>query len=269
MPDFETLAYEVEDGIAVITLDRPERRNALNSTMDRELPLVWRHFETDPAAQVAIVTGRGSAFCVGADLADVPRQDGEIGIEKIRWSSLHNQVWKPVIAAVNGAACGGGLHFVADSDIVIAAETATFFDSHVAVGLASVMEPICLARRMPLGAVLRMALVGAAERMTAGEALRLGMVDEVTTPDRLMDCARELAGLIKRHSPSALKHTKQAIWEAQELGLTAALRQGFRHIEAQMEHPDVQEGGQAFLERRAPRWQPYQPEPYPPEEGAP
>jgi len=75
-----------------------------------------------------------------------------------------------------------------------------------------------------------------------------------------MDRARELAGMIKRHSPSALKHTKQAIWEAQELGLSDALKAGFRHIEAHMEHPDVREGGQAFLERRAPRWQPYQPE---------
>jgi enoyl-CoA hydratase/carnithine racemase len=96
--------------------------------------------------------------------------------------------------------------------------------------------------------------------MTAAEALRLGMVDEVLTADRLMPRARELAGFIKRHSPSALKHTKQAIWEAQELGLTAALKHTFRHIEAQMQHPDVQEGGQAFLERRTPRWQPYEPD---------
>jgi enoyl-CoA hydratase/carnithine racemase len=260
MPEFETLTYDVEDGIAVLTLDRPQRHNALNAAMDRELPLAWRHFENDPRANVAIVTGRGKSFCVGADLADLPRRDGDHGIDKIRWSSLQNQVWKPVIAAINGIACGGGLHFVADSDIVLAAETATFFDSHVAVGLASVMEPICLARRMPLGAVLRLALVGGAERMTAAEALRLGMVDEVLTADRLMPRARELASLIKRHSPSALKHTKQAIWEAQELGLNAALKHTFRHIDAQMQHPDVREGGQAFLERRAPRWQPYEPD---------
>jgi E-phenylitaconyl-CoA hydratase len=258
--DFETLTYEVEDGVALLTLDRPARRNALNSVMDRELPLAWRRFEMDPAAQVAIVTGRGEAFCVGADLTDLPRQDGPPTLEGIRWSSLQNQVWKPVIAAINGMACGGGLHFVADSDIVLASDAALFFDPHVAVGLASVMEPICLARRMPLGAVLRLALVGGLERLSAADALRLGMVDELVAPDRLIDRARAIAGLIKRHSPSALRHTKQAIWEAQELGLTAALRQGWRHIEAQARHPDVREGGQAFVERRQPRWLPYQPD---------
>jgi enoyl-CoA hydratase/carnithine racemase len=261
MRDYETLSYEVEDGVAILTLDRPERFNALNSAMDRELPLAWRHFETDPSAQVAIVTGRGpKAFCVGADLADAPRQEGPSSLETIRWSSLQNQVWKPVIAAINGMVSGGGLHFVADSDIVLAADTATFFDSHVAVGLASVMEPICLARRMPLGAVLRLALLGGAERLSAADAHRLGMIDELVVPDQLMGRARALANMIKRHSPSALRHTKQAIWEAQELGLTEALRASFRHIDAQMQHPDAQEGGRAFLERRAPRWQPYRPD---------
>nr|WP_089218288.1 enoyl-CoA hydratase/isomerase family protein [Sphingomonas laterariae] len=260
MPAYETLDYAMDDGIVVITLARPERHNALNSVMDRELPLAWRRFEEDPEARVAIITGSGRAFCVGADLADLPRQDETVDIDAIRWTSLQNRVWKPVIAAVNGMACGGGLHFVADSDIVLAADHATFFDPHVAVGLASVMEPICLARRMPLGAVLRLALVGGSERLSAGEALRLGMVDEVLAPDRLMARARELAALIKRHSPSALKRSKQAIWEAQELGLTDALKQGWRHIEAQMAHPDVSEGAQAFLERRPAQWRPYEPD---------
>ena len=261
MRDYESLTYEVEDGVAILTLDRPERLNALNSAMDRELPLAWGRFEADPAARVAIVTGRGGkAFCVGADLADAPRQDGPSSLETIRWSSLQNQVWKPVIAAINGMTSGGGLHFVADSDIVLAAEHATFFDSHVAVGLASVMEPICLARRMPLGAVLRLALLGGAERLSAAEALRLGMIDEIVPLERLLPRARQLADMIKRHSPAALRHTKQAIWEAQELGLTDALKAGFRHIDAQMRHPDAAEGGRAFLERRPPRWQSYSPE---------
>ena len=257
--DFTTLNYEVCDGVAVITLQREAQRNAVNSVMSRELPAVWRRFETDAEARVAIVIGSGAkAFCTGADLADLPETDGEglYGtLASIRWTALQNRVWKPVIVAVNGMAVGGGLHFVADADIVLAAKNATFFDTHVAVGLVAGLEPVSLCRRMPLGAVLRMALVGGDERIDAAQALRLGLVDEVVPADRLLDQARVLAGKIARHSPAALARTKQAIWQAQELGLHAGLENAWRLIMEHNTHPDSREGGQAFLERRAPRWQ--------------
>jgi len=229
--------------------------------MNRELPLVWRRFEADDAATVAIVTGKGGkAFCVGADLADLPKSDDDPHagtLDSIRWSSLQNEVWKPVIAAVNGLTCGGGLHFVADADIVVASETATFFDSHVAVGYVAALEPISLCRRMPIGAVLRMALMGGSERLSAQDALRLGLVDEVAPPAELLDRAFALADKIRRHSPSALARTKKAIWLAQDLGLNQALREGWKAIMEQNTHPDAAEGGRAFLERRRPAWQPY------------
>jgi enoyl-CoA hydratase/carnithine racemase len=259
--DYKSLTYEVRDRVALITLSREKQLNALNSDMNRELPHVWRHFETDPAATVAILTGQGpKAFCVGADLADLPKSDDDPDagtLESIRWSSLQNQVWKPVIAAVNGIACGGGLHFVADADIVVASESATFFDSHVAVGFVAALEPISLARRMPLGAVLRMALMGGSERLNAQDALRVGLVDEVVPAAELLDHAFALAAKIGRHSPTALARTKKAIWQAQDLGLHDALRAGWRLLAAQSTHPDAAEGGRAFLERRAPVWQPY------------
>jgi enoyl-CoA hydratase/carnithine racemase len=259
--EYKSLIYEVRDGVALITLAREERLNALNSDMNRELPLVWRHFEADDNAQVAIVTGQGpKAFCVGADLNDLPKSDDDPTagtLQSIKWSSLQNEVWKPVIAAVNGMAVGGGLHFIADADIVVASETATFFDSHVAIGFASALEPIALCRRMPIGAVLRMALMGGAERLGAQEALRLGLVDEVTPAGELLDRAFAMANKIRRHSPSALARTKKAIWQAQDMGLNQALQHGWKLLIAQSAHPDAAEGPQAFGQHRRPNWQPY------------
>ena len=154
----ETIDYKLDRGVAVITLNRPSRKNAINSQMSRELPEVWQHFNQDPDAVVAVLTGQGKAFCSGADISDLPDIDlSSAGAAKqsCGWTALQNNVWKPVICAVNGVVVGGGLHFIADSDIVIAANTAIFFDSHVSVGLVSGVEPVGLARRMPIEAVLR------------------------------------------------------------------------------------------------------------------
>jgi enoyl-CoA hydratase/carnithine racemase len=163
-----------------------------------------------------------------------------------------------VITAVNGYCCGGGLHFVADSDLVICSDNATFFDTHVKVGLIAGMEPVGLARRLPLEAVLRLALLGGAERMDAATALRLGLVGEVVPRAELMPRALTLAGHIAQHSPTALARTKRAIWESLDVGLTRALENVWRMIEAHERHPDMREGALAFAEKRAPRWAPYE-----------
>lgn len=256
--DYATLQYAVTDGIATITLQRPEKGNAINSRMSEELPAVWGAFEADASARVAIITGAGErAFCVGADLADRPGTDAEghdASLKSIRWTSLQNDVSKPVICAVNGMAVGGGLHFVAESDMVIAAEHATFFDTHVKVGLVSGLEPVVLARRMPLEAVMRLALTGGAERLSAHRARELGLVGEVVPADQLSSAAYALALSVRDHSPAALARTKRAIWQSKELGLHDALQFAWREIAEHIGHPDVEEGARAFLERRSPRW---------------
>ena len=259
--DYTTLEYRVEDGIATITLQRPDKGNAVNSSMSRELPKVWAAFEQDRSARVAIITGAGErAFCVGADLADLPATDGEgaeATLNSIRWSPLQNQVSKPVICAVNGMAVGGGLHFVAESDMVIAADHATFFDTHVKVGLVAGLEPVVLARRMPLEAVMRLALTGGAERFSAQRARELGLVGEVVPASELQAAARALAASVCRHSPTALARSKRAIWQSKELGLSEALQFAWNQIAEHIGHPDSVEGGRAFLERREPRWAEY------------
>ena len=257
---FETLDYSVEDGVARIVLDRPARHNAINSAMSRELPLVWARFKADPQAIVAVLTGAGDkAFCTGADIADLPQLDDGAGSVKqqLRWTPLQNAVWKPVICAVNGMAVGGGLHFVADCDIVIASQTASFFDTHVRVGLVAGLEPVVLARKIGFEAVMRMALTGGGERMSAERALAVGLVGECVPPDRLMARAMEIAALVKQNAPMAMARTKQALWQSLELPLAAALDNAARLIEANNAGADFIEGQAAFLERRAPRWSPY------------
>jgi len=259
---YETLLYRVEDGVATVTLNRPHRHNAFNTTMASELSQVWTSIREDPEVVCAIVTGAGEkAFCTGMDVDDVASGDAyERGDEPVAWDRLtpiQNRCWKPVIAAINGMTAGGGLHFVVDCDLVLCSEGATFFDTHVKVGLIAGLEAVGLARKIPLEAVFRLALLGGAERMNAAEAHRLGMVGEVLAPEALMPRARELAGMIRQHSPTALALSKRAIWQSLDIGLDAALEKTWQAIRQHTAHPDLKEGAKAFVEKRKPRWAPY------------
>jgi enoyl-CoA hydratase/carnithine racemase len=262
---FETLLVDKRDGVATLTLNRPERHNAFNLAMAGELAEFWTSVKRDPEVVCVIVTGAGPrAFCTGMDVADVAdksaRATGSLERSESPWfrlTAIQNRCWKPVITAVNGMVCGGGLHFVADSDLVIASESASFFDTHVKVGLIAGLEPVGLARRMPLEAVLRMALLGGSERVDARQALGLGLVGEVVPPDRLLARAAELAAKIAAHSPTALARTKRAIWESLDHGLDAALGHTWNAIREHTGHPDLDEGSRAFVEKRRPRWAPY------------
>ncbi len=260
----ETILYEKQDGVATITLNRPDRHNAFNLAMARELKDVWAEVKKDPEVVCVIVTGAGErAFCTGMDVADVAdgsaRKTGVLGRSESPWfqlTAIQNRCWKPVLTAVNGMVCGGGLHFLADSDLVLCSETATFFDTHVKVGLIAGLEPVGLARRMPLEAVLRMAFLGGSERLDALRARDFGLVGEVVPAAQLMPRTRELAGLISQHSPTALARSKQAIWESLDVGLDEALERTWTRIQEHTGHPDLEEGSVAFVEKRKPRWAP-------------
>jgi enoyl-CoA hydratase/carnithine racemase len=262
---YQTLAVEKQDRVATLTLNRPERHNAFNLAMARELEAFWTDAKRDPEVVCVIVTGAGDkAFCTGMDIGDVAdgsaRSTGTLPRDQSPWfrlTAIQNHCWKPVITAVNGMACGGGLHFVADSDLALCSETATFFDTHVKVGLIAGLEPVGLTRRMPLEAVLRMALLGGSERIDAPRALALGLVGEVLPPTRLLPRARELAAKIAEHSPAALARTKQAIWQSLDVGLDEALERTWKLINEHTKHPDLNEGSRAFVEKRRPRWAPY------------
>ena len=259
---FETIRFEVDDGVAVITLDRPERGNAINGRMSRELPEAWERIKRNAGIACAVVAASGErAFCTGFDIAEVAGGDATIGRAdaqglraSLELTALQKRCWKPVVTAVGGAAAGGGLHFVADSDLVLCSDDAKFFDTHVAVGLVAALGPIGLARRMALEPVWRTALTGGRERLDAARALEVGLVGEVVARDRLLPRALELARAIAANAPTALAETKRAIWESLDCGLAEAGRRGKAAIERYRDHPDAREGASAFAERREPRW---------------
>lgn len=257
--------YETAERIATITLDNPAALNAFDHAMCVELKRIWADVEANRDVACVILTGAGErAFCTGWDVTSLATGESPKLVSGDRWSApyghitaLQNRCWKPVITAVNGVCNAGGLHFIADTELVIASENATFLDTHVAVGLASALEPAGLARRIPLERVFRLALLGKHARMTANEALALGLVGEVVPSAQLMTRARETAAILASFSPTALARTKRAIWESLDHGLGAGLDAAHAQVERHLGHPDPVEGSKAFLEKRPPKWEPY------------
>ena len=266
---FERLQVWRDGPVGWLVFDRPDAHNALDAVMFRELEVAWRALDDDPEVRVIVNTGNGPAFQTGVDVVQVARDkeamrrfSRQTRDATLRFTSWHLGVWKPVIAAVNGTCAGGGLHFVADADIVIAASDAEFTDPHVSVGQVSAFETIALVRRSPMEPVLRMAFTGRHERMSAGRAHQLGICSQVVDPPGdLRAAAGALAGLIARNSPTAMAITKRALWEALEQDLTDACAAGARDLVSMWGHPDQTEGPAAFAERRPPAWAPLGPGP--------
>ena len=235
---YETLVVERRGSVGWLIFDRPDAGNAMDATMFRELEDAWQELDRDPDVRVVVNTGNGPAFQTGVDVVQVSRDKDALREQsrrtrdaELRLTAWHNQVWKPVIAAVNGVCAGGGLHFVTDADIVIAASTATFVDPHVSLGQVSAYETIGLVRKSPMEPVVRMALVGVHERVDAGRARQLGILSQVVQPpEQLREEAQALAEKIARNSPAAMRLTKQALWGALEHGLTDAKRAGARAL---------------------------------------
>jgi enoyl-CoA hydratase/carnithine racemase len=265
--EYDTLVVERRGNVGWLTFNRPQAGNAMDATMLAELEVAWRELDDDPDVRVIVNTGAGGAFQTGLDVVQLSRDPDALREQsrrtkraELRLTAWHNQVWKPVIAAVNGVCAGGGLHFVADADIVIASSDATFLDPHVSIGQVTAYEAIALVRKSPMEAILRMALTGRFERITAARAYELGIVSQVVDPpDQLRDAAQQLAETIAKNSPTAMRATKRALWGALELGLTDACRAGARELIAVWGHPDQEEGPRAFVERREARWLPLEP----------
>jgi enoyl-CoA hydratase/carnithine racemase len=253
------LRIRLDQGILNITFNRPAKRNALTREMLIELGEVLTAAGSDDDVRVIVFTGEGDAFCAGADVGGLKRSSETPLEQRLKWdprfTPRHCGIYKPSICAVNGVCAGAGLHFVADCDIVIASERATFVDTHVNVGQVTAIEPMGLARRMPLDAVLRMVILGKAERLDARQALAAHMVSEVLPHERLHGRVLELAGLACRGSPAAIQTSLRLLWESVAPEMEELHRRGMDALLRHRDHPDAAEGPRAFLEKREPVWQ--------------
>ncbi|MCH1450766.1 MAG: enoyl-CoA hydratase/isomerase family protein [Acidimicrobiales bacterium] len=259
---FTTITVEIDEAakVAVVTLDRPEAYNAFSPTMQEELKATWRAFRSDDRVNAIVLTAAGdTSFCVGIDRneAEFTNMAGDSRLYGTSNNFMYDDpgddlgpkscdLWKPVICAINGMACGGAFYMLAESDIIIAADHATFFDPHVTYGMAAVYEPMKMLQYMPLGEVLRMTLLGNHERMSAATAHRIGLVSEVCPADELMERARWVADAIASQPAVGVQASLRSIWTANDLGTKQALSMGPSLLTTGFDMAGMEEGNAAF-----------------------
>jgi enoyl-CoA hydratase/carnithine racemase len=265
---YETVLLETRDGVAWLTLNRPEVHNAFDSRMLRELSGIWRALREDDDVRVVVVTGAGDrAFCTGIDRSEAMAGD-DAGRKAVgsRSTPFHfddpgsslgpksNDLWKPVVAAVNGMACAGAFYLLGEVDIVIAADTATFFDPHVTYGMAASFESMHILQRLPLGETLRMQLLGAHERMSAQRAYQVGLVSEVVPLAELPQAAEWVASRIAAQPTLAVQATVRATWAAQDLGRQQALALGYAYVGLGTSRDSIAQGQEFFTSGQRVDW---------------
>ena len=253
----ETVRYELDGHVATVTYNRPDRLNAINGEMRRDLNEAFARFRDDEDAWVAIVTGAGRAFCAGADMTDGAGSAGEFPgtfWEKPTTNSFESgwEIFKPVIAAVNGHCLGYGLTLVTWCDFVIASQRATFGFPEVTIGVPTIVGAIRLPQRIGWQRAMELLLTG--ERIDAARALEVGLAGWVVPHEALMDEARALAARLTAAAPLAARATKEVAVRAQHLSTVEAIRFGETMRKVASATEDAAEGGRAAREGRAPVW---------------
>jgi len=270
-PDFSTLGYEERNGVAYVTLNRPERHNAFNSQMQRELQALWRGLRRHDDVRCVVLTGAGEkAFCTGIDRmeqmggdTDATTDDDIVGSGSTPFmfndpgdniGPKSNDLWKPVIAAVNGMACGGAFYMRGEVEFIIAAEHATYFDPHVTYGMTAAYEPIHMSGIMPFPEIMRLSLLGNHERMSAARAHEIGMVSEIAPAGELLDRATWAAEAIASAPALAIEGTVRAIWGAREHGQRDAVRLGYAYVAMGTSQDSIAEGQEFFESGKRIEW---------------
>jgi enoyl-CoA hydratase len=254
---FETLLIAIDAHIALITINRPDRRNALNATVRREIIDALDTLAEDDDVRVVVVTGAGNrAFIAGADITEF----GERTPEQQRAAMMGRRVFdeiaafpKPILAMVNGFALGGGCEVALACDLRIAARTARFGQPEIRLGLIPGGGGTQrLPRLVGAGRALRMILTG--DPIDADEAYRIGLADEVVDDDQLRERTMQIATAIAKHSPLTLRIAKAAVANAWQLPLGTALEQERELFIEAFASADRKEGVRAFLEKREPQF---------------
>ncbi|MCZ6637618.1 MAG: enoyl-CoA hydratase-related protein [Alphaproteobacteria bacterium] len=257
MDDYQYCLVERDGPVLIITINRPHVLNALHPPAHHELAHAFDEFAADPELRVAILTGQGArAFCVGTDIkarAESGRDDHpDTGFGGI---TRRFDLFKPVIAAINGLALGGGLEMVAACDLAVAADDARLGLPEPRVGLAALGGGGLqrLARQLPLKQAMGLALSG--NSIGAEEALRMGLVNQVAPAGDLLAAARALADDLLAGAPLALEAAKQVMLQSlAEPDLAKAIRATYPAAERMLASEDAREGQRAFVEKRKPRW---------------
>jgi len=193
--------------------------------MQTELRDLWRWLKTNDDVRSIVLTGSGEkAFCTGMDRSGVPTEEGEHFFHALTYEDPGRSIgprsqglWKPVLAAVNGMACGGAFYLLGQVDFIVAADHATFFDPHVTYGMPAVFEPALMGEKMPFGELMRMTLMGNRERISAQKAERIGLVTQVVASSELIEVTRKLALTIASYPPAAVQASLRAVWASREM----------------------------------------------------
>jgi enoyl-CoA hydratase/carnithine racemase len=244
----EAITYEVDGPVAWVTLNRPHRHNAFDETLAGELHSVWRALRFDDAIRAVVLTGAGeAAFCTGIDRSwSVPQPSGPLMIDDpgLLLGPKTADLWKPVVAAVNGMACGGAFYLLGEVETIVAADHATFFDPHTTYGMAACFEPILLHGQLPFGELARLALMGNHERMSAARAHQIGFVQDVVPLSELRVTAGRIAQAMASQPAAAVQGTLRALWAAREMARAQALAMA-PHLVSLGNQPDALAEGQA------------------------
>lgn len=219
-----TVEIRHDGPVGWLIFDRPDAGNAIDAQMFIDLEHAWAELDADDTVSVIVNTGNGRAFQTGLDVVQLARDPEALKASsrqtkraELRLTAWHCGVTKPVIAAVNGICAGGGLHFVADADIVIASSNAEFLDPHVSVGQVTAFETIGMLKKSPMESIARMAYLGRHERITADRARQLGILSEVVEPEQLRTRAQDIAETIAQHPLDQLRQLKRQLWAALEV----------------------------------------------------
>jgi enoyl-CoA hydratase/carnithine racemase len=269
MGDFETLLYEERAGVAYVTLNRPEVHNAFNVQMQRDLHTLWTGLRRNDDVRCVVLTGAGEkAFCVGIDRTETMGAGSDQN-EKVVGSGTTPfmfddpgtnigpkscDLWKPVIAAVNGMACGGAFYILGEVEFIIAAEHATFFDPHVTYGMTAAFEPIHMLQKMPFHEIMRLSLLGNHERLSAQRAFDIGLVSEVVPAAELQSAAEWAANAIASAPALAIQGTVRAIWAALEHSRRQAIDLGYAFVAMGTNAESIAEGQEFFASGKRIEW---------------
>jgi enoyl-CoA hydratase len=247
--------FEKRDRVAIVTINRPEARNAVNADVAAGMEAALDDFEADDAIAVVILTGAGSTFCAGADLKRVAKgQGGELATKRGGFGGIVTRGFpKPLIAAVNGPALAGGFEIVLSCDLVVAADHAKFGIPEVKRGLfAAAGGLIRLPHRVPLAVATELAITG--DPIDAQRALQLGLVNDVVPGDDVMSAALALAARISVNGPLAVRNTLKMVREASDLTEAEAWPRNYELAIEVFASKDSIEGATAFAEKREPQW---------------